>query len=314
LGVIDAGGLRYITLDSWRPKTHAMVCGANGIWKTENLNDTTPTWTRVLDMSGTAQEVIMICSSICQDGYWAALVQEDNDKNLYYYDSSDWGGTWNNVLVTNNSNDVYTPAYPKLELSSHDAQKAWISYLRAVGVPAKYYVSKTGDQGATWADTAIQTWEGYWPSNPHHRYLDNADDGHALVGIDNDIHLYANDYDGGGGSSTALGHRPIMWVGSYTWGTTKYWLLCFNDKRFYISDDASTWTEQYTFTGIVRFISGWPYDGEYFYAAQDGTTAPLLVSEDRGASWTAQTGNWNDLCTAGGYDPDIWCLVPVWTE
>jgi hypothetical protein len=316
LGVVNAGGLTYIALDSWDPKNRAMVIGPNGVWRTTNLNDTTPTWTQVLDLNAAGYLGKMIVSSICQQGLWMLTCQTTGETIRIYWtvnDGDSWSFTgWSGVGANND--------FPKIECSSHNAQIAWVTWVTGAGTPR---VTKTTDLWSSSNAYTLGTDTYNWPANPHHRYLNNADDNLGFYAGGNTTQWCTADYgtcsggtlDGGG----KYQDRVVHWIGSYTWGTQKFWALTIGVDgttkcRFHVSDDCVNWTRQYDFTGMTRFISGFPYQVYWFYAAQDGTTAPLLISDDRGESWQAQTGNWNTLCTTGGYDPDIYCIVPVWVE
>ena len=300
---------RYITLDSWNPRNGAMVCGNDGVWKTTNLDASPPTWTHVIDTTNgdldSDWRAYMAASSICQEGLWmVAMLRAGVYDDVYVFWTTTGGATygdWSNVRVDDASHQ--SGPWPKIECSSHNAQVAWITSRRNVG-SANFY--KTTDQWSSHASTNVGS--GSWPANPHHRYLSNPDDNLALWVYGSTTRWCTDDCctctDGtiGGGG---------VWCGSYTWGTNKYWILTGTaTKYFYVSDDAATWTLQHTFTGTTRFISGFSYDPDRFYACQDGTTAPLLLSQDRGETWQEQTGNWADV--QGGSSPDILCCVPVW--
>jgi hypothetical protein len=327
LGVVDAGGLLYITLDSWNPKNCAMVCGDNGVWKTTNLDSSTPTWTKVLDGApfngGTYNHNFkMIASSICQEDLWMVVSRYWNgDQGDWFlcvlYSTTGGGlGTWTLYWV-----DIWAQncgVRPTIEASSHDAQVAWVCWVRSNDET----VTKTTD---CWASHANKTIPGIHDSqrpSGYHRYLQNDADLYALfagksgTGAREGAVTWSTDDGstgvGGGGIKLNEGTAgDTYWCGGYTWGTNKYWALNrATDFELHISDDAINWTLQYTFPGTTQFISGWPYDGERFYACQNGTAAPILISDDRGATFQAQTGNWATL----GYSGDIVCCVPIWTE
>jgi hypothetical protein len=305
--------LTYIALDSWDPKNTAMVCGYDGVYKTTNLNDDTPAWTCVIDATGgdisNDYRAHSIASSICQQGLWMVSFNADKVYVFFTTTGGDSFGEWSSIAI-----ETYNQFSPisRIEASSHNAQVAWVTY-RA---PSNYNkVAKTTDQ---WTSRTLYNLP--WvlqstPCNPHHRYLDNEDDEIAMWAVSDHTRL-ATDDTGMTGTDGTVGANAV-WVQCSTWTANRWWLLAYraaNTDRFYVSDDGYTWTLQYTFSNNVRFISGWPYSEDSLYAAQDGTTAPLLISDDRGESWQAQTGNWADICTALGVSPDIYALVPVWTE
>jgi len=316
LGEVDAGGLTYIALDSWDPNKRAMVVGPNGVWRTANLNDDAPTFTQVLDLTTPGYLGKMACSSIVQQGLWMVVCQTTGETIRVYW-SVDDGETWdfNGWSAVAGNND-----FAKIECSSHDAQVAWVTWNSGGGVPI---VTRTIDLWSSFSHNALGTTSGNWPANPHHPFLDNAADNKGFYASANDTKWCSADYstcadgvlDGGG----KYQDRVVHWIGSYTWGTDRYWALTRGLDpgviwRLHVSDDCVHWTRQYDFSGTTRFISGWPYLGERFYACQDGTAAPILISDDRGQNWQAQTGNWADICTALGISPEIFCCVPVWIK
>ena len=319
LGLINSKGLTWITLDSWDPKNQAMICGPDGIWRTKHLDATIPAWTCVLDLSATSEEACFVQSSICQQGLWMCTQKYGLARNLYARWSTEGGdaGSWASTLITGNARDVNLGDLAFIECSVHDAQKAWVLWHSAVGVPSRPYVAKTIDQWANFTSYSLgANHTGKWPRACHHRYLDNADDMQALYGIGNVIRKCATDTGCSYESdvNTASG-QPINsgCLRVYTWGTGGYWNLN-NDRYYEISEDGKVWTAQATLPGVHRFISGWPYIAERFYATQDGTAAPLLISNDRGLNWQAQTGNWPAICATLGVTPQITCCVPVWVE
>lgn len=304
LGVVDSGGLLHIALDSWDPLNTAMVCGFNGVWKTTNLNDTTPTWTQVFSTPDANDEPRHIVSSICQQGLWMFVRQrQPTTKGMWAYWTTDGGTTWSYTLLSANFPD-HNGA--KIEASSHNANRAWIASLSGGGSQLRIF--KTTDQWATFTTTdfPIPTW-GY--GHCHHPYISNPDDLTALYVKTATSYLCTND-----SGSCTIGTLPAggdaNWCGSHTWGLHKYWVLT-HSYYFSVSDDGINWTSRGVPGGVgsvVNYISGWPYDGGRFYATKSGTVAPLLISSDGGITWQAQTGNWASF----GVNGNIWCCVPVW--
>lgn len=304
-------GPRYLTLDSWDPKQTAMVCGDDGVWKTTDLNSDFPTWTQVIDMTGGDLNehyiAFMAASSICQEGLWMVAVEVKSVwDDVYVYYTTTGGDTfadWTGLLVAGSPHQ--SGVAPKIEASSHNAQVAWITWRHNNG---NSYFSKTVDQWAS-VDASTTFGSGTYPPAPHHRYFENASDLIALWGHGSTIRFCTDDCCTCTDSVLA---DSIVQVGTYTWGSTRYWLLAGTDL-FYTSDDGLAWALAFTFPNdATRFISGWPYLAERFYACQDGVTAPILISGDRGASWTEQTGNW--AAAQGVNTPQIYCCVPVWIE
>lgn len=319
LGIVSSGGLYYITLDSWDPLNSAIVCGRGGAWKTTNLNDTIPTWTQVLSLPA-GYYANMAASSICQKDLWMIIAWKNDPSQIHVFVSTDGFDTYVDRYV--NSGWVANEN-AKCEWSAHDANKAWVTAARSDG---KSYCIRTLNQWSNWTTYELSCLGhngGLAMANSYHRYLNNSDDNYALYGqheggygravtgwFTSDVSNCTPGYPGGEGVTS----EHVIRLGGYTWGIDKYWCLnCDYEEgkwKFYISDDAINWTLQKTFPGGTRFISGWPYDGERFYAVQNGTVAPILISDDRGVTWQAQTGNWADL----GYNGDFYCCVPVWIE
>lgn len=323
LGYVGAG-LRDIALDSWNPKNVAMVCGDDGVYLTENLNDSSPDWTLVLDLSDVRYKAYNVASSICQKDLWMVSIMFDSDTESGWYPYVFWtidrGENWDYIRL---SEYLESGSECWVECSSHNANKAWVTWDCDDG---RSFVARTTTQWSSKTNyelTCLGDTGGQPVANSYHRHLNNTDDNLALYGQGQgytnravtcwctaDVGTCTVSYPGGEG---ATGERVVR-LGGYTWGTNKYWCLTYDGAeakwRFYVSDDAITWTLQYTFSGASQYISGWPYDGERFYACQNGTVAPILISDDRGEIWQEQTGNWASL----GYSGDIRCCVPVWTE
>lgn len=115
-----------------------------------------------------------------------------------------------------------------------------------------------------------------------------------------------------GGTTTTLGtggnETDTLWIGGCMARSDRYWALIINDTstyEFHVSNDGVNWTHQYTFAGTVQYVLDWHYNANSFYATQNGTTAPLLISNDRGETWQAQTGSWEAL----GYNVTIPCCA-----
>jgi hypothetical protein len=302
-----------IILNPFDPKNSAMAQCYHGVYRTDNLDDDTPTWTLKANIPA-PNYLWHGAASICQEGLWLVV------------------GFWNNVgagewysrgWVTLNGGEDWTNfwIYPgvegkwcKCELSSHDATKAWVQSFHAAGGAVRACASSNINGGApTFSYTTL--WNNASDAlccNPYHRFLDNDNDLVALwageqgnAPVSGRTKFCTN--DAASCTETTLGAFDPKWCGGYTWGTDKYWVLC-DYNKFFVSSDGINWTLQSTLPGVTRAISGWPYLGGRFYAAQDGTTAPLLVSSDEGATWTEQTGNWAEV----GGNKDIYSLVPVW--
>ena len=323
LGVVDAGGLLNITLDSWDPSNCAMVCGDNGIWRTTNLNDPIPTWVKVRDsvVAGNKwHRYKMVRSSICKQNRWMFVSAywngDQNDWFCWVGWSDDRGDSWTLYGIDHWANELTGAKEPRMELSSHNADVAWVVWSRK----GDEVISRTADCWTSHVTRVIPGLHNSQRPTGYHRYLDNADDLCALFGgksgttaLEGAVTWSLDDAVSGTTTKLNVGVAgDTYWVGGYTWGTNRYWALNYtalNGFEFHISDDAITWTLQAILPG-TRFISGWPYEAERFYACRDGVVAPILISDDRGATWQEQTGNWAAL----GYNGDIrWC-VPVWTE
>lgn len=334
LGEIDADTPPIqIVLDPWDPLNTAFIVCEQRLYKTTNLNDTVPAWTCMLDLYDPGDDqpdfLYRMAGSICQqglfilggwhedhrygtsDGWFMRTFDkwETKDAGFYQLDPG-WG-----------DEDLY----PFPELSSHDASVAWLYYhdTDTHSLRVKKSSNINADPGPPTLGSATTIFSDVWdhyPCQSYHRFFENPSDNIALYGGEEDhkakVAFCLNDPTIEDKSELDWGSidGATLQVGGYTWGTHKYWALSTDnwvDYRFHVSDDGETWTKQHSFGGDVRFISGWPYDGERFYACQDGTTAPILISDDRGQTWQAQTGNWAAICTGS---PDIVCCVPVWTE
>lgn len=323
LGVVGANPM-YIALDPWDPTNAAMVQCYHDIYRTDDLDVATPTWTNKLNIA-VPSYIWHIAASICQEGLWMATGFFNNvGAGTWFprgWSTTTGGNAWTPFWVTPGVEGRWI----KCEMSAHDATKAWVMVFNSAGGLCKAGASvNINGVAPTFAYTTMWSGASDPPMcNPYHRYKDNPTDQVALwCGEQSNAPVSARTKfcaaDVASCTEATLGggtpYDP-RWAGGYTWGTNKYWVLV-DYNKFFISDDGINWTLQHTFAGTTRFISGWPYDGERFYATQDGAVAPILISDDRGLNWQAQTGSgatgW--AAVGPGATADIYCCVPVWLE
>lgn len=320
LGVVDAGGLYWIALDEFDKEDTAMVCGPNGIWKTTNLSGAPPVWNQVL-VTAAGTGVTMVLSSPVQQGLWMACGTIDPIwcvATVWW--TTDGGAAWSSAVI--GAADIGTSTcWLKMEVSSHDADVAWLSLYRAVDSIA--IVHKTTDMwtGSTrystlFADCSMRGAYGSAPHSHHRSYKNSSDRIGVWGGIESTVGVargehFTSDISSSGtcySLCTAAGVGEILWVGCYSHAINRWWALatCAGPvQKFYNSDDGTAWTEVHQFAGTTQHSAGWPDRVNEFVATNDGVVYPLAYSNDRGDTWTAKAGNWGAL----GHNGDIRCVA-----
>lgn len=331
----------WMALDEFDLENTAMVATPYRVYKTTNLSDDAPTWTQVYPAAGDwpSGEIWMIRSSPVQQDLWMALGMDN--MSIYVWVSVDGGDSWTQRVFTSGDADA---ANPFLELSVHDSQVAWATWID--NNTDRTQVAATDDRFATQTITLIPItcFDGD-PSQGgprcHHRSFDNDDESARIYGgmyIDDDdvmdyarVYLVPGDcatlYDAPGGEADRVGVRQ---VGCGVGTRNRWWALAYGDNEdddwvygFWVSDGGA-WTEQRSWNTSLNGAPFWGmkdghnYRGDWRWYAltRDGTSYPVTITIDRGESWSPQWGNWPAFISDEGLgdpDPVVICsarLVP----
>ena len=321
LGALPAGvgTVRWFALDPFNPTTTGIVCGTEGSYIAYDLDcvlPATPAWSLLQSAPGTWDHFQVEWSRLQQGRFMiAAHLQGASGwiDTIYYFDNYTLSGSASLNVPTSYQSIA---DYPRVECSTHDADTAWCIYDRDQG---DFYVAKTTNWWASWTNYAIAGWSTIL--SLAHRHLDNNDDNFALYGH-GDVDAAPNG-DAFvtrclGDVSTCTTSGPLgadegdetYQVGSCLWEANRYWALTGSRGagypatwRFHVSSNGLNWTEQIDFSPlVVRHVIDWPLSSSRFYACCDG--GPIMVSTDRGASWSNKPGNW---ASVGGGSGSIVC-------
>jgi len=337
-GLVDSNGIYWLALDEFDPENTAMVTSAYRVYKTTNLGDDNPTWEQTYPAGGGAWglgEFSMVRSSPVQQNLW--MFCGFTTTHMYVFVSETAGASWT-VSTWDGPGDDVDGSFPFLELSAHDSNVAWITYVD--NNTDITYVAKTTDMWATAPTyTAIPTscFDGAITTRPcsHHRHYDNPDDSVDLFGgtdVDSAPHD-ARVYFGTScftfyNTGASYWHVNVVMVGCGVRTRNRWWAVAQNrnapEQGFWVSNDGITWIEQNDWD----FEAGggrWARDCKnirvnwrWYLAGMDGLSYPLTLSVDRGVTWYPQPGGsggelgWAAFLTDEGIaNPDVNVVCPV---
>lgn len=346
----DTGlNMEHFVLDPWRPETTGFYCNHSGLYRSTDLDQVTPTWTQVVAVATLeaqfaaetpplsfgnmmTQKIIM---SINVQGevvwFWNCAL----GTQLYNSHSTDYGDTWIHSSVPD-------PTHPASRLYSAQAT----DMVQSVPGSTLQYVADYG--GDNFGQPQIYTgFEGSWhpmtqagmPSHIptgyvvclHIPYNDNPDGdvfyfaGKYKAGV---TPIYGNIIGSNDQGVSFFNASPVTdrgttmafsGIGSHTQNRQLMYAWVetnpnFYDGHLYTSDDggvtwASTASAGLTDSEKKCGCSGFPYADGQFYLVTDSR---ILVSVDRGASWTAKTGSLAGSFSNEAYGHSV--IVPLWTE
>lgn len=340
-GLTSGNPLYDFILDPWNPSTTGYLAGRDGVFKSTNLDATTPTWTNVYSDSDIVSDV---GESIAVNG-WGKLLGSPNLNGwvcfTYGFDTHtqvvaattfDAGSSWgvNPIIASGAAFKATTPGC--VDVVPHTVGGSLKLYM-ADGQSDKLY--KSDDAGVTW--TLVGS---IMPNMGYTRCLsipldDNAsgdtfyvtctthstDDGFVLKTTNGGTGFSDVSQVAGYGSGPKRGG-----IESYTGDKNRlyYWSerLSNEIERLWIStDEGSTWTEA-TCTGLglaanewVMAASGFPYNNGQLYCL---TNKHVYLSTDSGENWTDKSGD--IALNSSGLDFEYvekygnGCVVACWVE
>lgn len=319
-------------LDPWAPSTRGYCFTSDGLWKSVNLNATTPNWSLVLtrseinsgtgsnmdDADGYENWAPFISGSINEEDFvclWTTTI----DEYVWFHYSEDGGSTWTHTSISFSSDHAGGETEGIGAVVPHIVDGHLQAY-SVVNNPARdvRLLGWTGP-GAGWSyiSTPYTVGGGSGPSNQriHLPYNDN-DDGNVIYALVEGTVYVSND----GGSTwtsnaSGLSINDIIKRSAFETFTNdrlKGYVVA-NSNVFYITDDGFVSYSAASMTGLSGDIvatGGFPYDSEQFYCVtQDGGATKVWVSIDRGDNWTLK-GTFSGTNTSS-----LWgVIVPDWTE
>jgi len=312
-GLTSGKPLHDFILDPWNPSTTGYLAGRDGVFKSTNLDATTPTWSHVLtdsDISGYCGESIStlgwgkLLGSPNQNGYVAFFYGFDTHKQVVCAHSTNGGSSWSQTTVFTGA--IFRATVPGcVDIVPHTVSGGLRLYI-ADGQGDE--LKRSDDGGASWVSVgSIYPGMGYtrclhipFDDNPDGDTFyvtctpHSTDDGFVLQTVDGGTNFNDLSQVAGYGSGQKRGG-----IESYTGDKDRlyYWSerLVNEIERLWISTDGgSSWTEA-TCTGLglaanewVMAASGFPYNGGQFYAL---TNKHVYLSTDYGETWSDRSGD-----------------------
>jgi hypothetical protein len=313
-GGLSSGNPLYdFILDPWAPATTGYLAGRDGVFKSTDLDTTTPTWNNVYSDADIVSDV---GESIAVNG-WGKLLGSPNLNGwvcfTYGYDTHtrvsaattfDGGSSWGiNSIASGAAFKATTPGC--VDVVPHTVGGSLKLYM-ADGQSDKLY--KSLDAGVTWTLVgSIMPNMGYTrclniplDDNPSGDTFyvtcttHSTDDGFVLKTTNGGTGFTDISQVAGYGSGPKRGG-----IESYTGDKERlyYWSERISNEieRLWIStDEGSTWAEA-TCTGLglaanewVMAASGFPYNSGQMYVA---TNKHVYLSTDYGESWVDKSGD-----------------------
>lgn len=350
--ITPSGGLdlRDFILDPWMPANNGYLATTDGIYKSTNLDSSSPTWTRVLS-AATVEATLglanfrhpnKISGSInIQDwvGFWF-LIGTTANPNFYFAYSNNGGTSWSYVQINNPS------VFPSIE--NHDGWTGSADVVPHVvgsdlvlyatiarggsGTTRQNYVYKSTDRGLTWSQIDVlgtNVTDMMWTL--HCPYTNNEDGNLVYVFGQHDAGV-GMAYSTDGTNFTSRGDITITAYDNqmHRWGTETYtqsdqvYYWDANATQLYVSTTGAAGTFSARgmngISGAVYTSGGFPYNNQQFYAV---TANGIFISVDGGNNWVDKTGNWSwgfsssfsvNKPKGGTTTVRGYVVVPLWTE
>lgn len=340
-------------LDPWSPSTSGMISTNLGIYISEDLDLTTPSWTRILSNS----EALTLAKTVdnalttmkgyafkmsgsinVQDYYaifWQAERTNTSGRYLYCFYTYDRGKTWGCNRVSSTDMVFQNPAGFHKWIGAADYVPHLVSggvvLYAAISTTSGVLLCKSSNGGSTWTSKVMRS--TLWPT-----YADDVPSNALVVG-------HAPYYNNESGNIIYMGCKEQCW--KYTWDTStlnyisvsgngvrarrhaiETWTQDNNqlgvwtvDNEFYLNYTGSTTFsagDQVSATGISGTIfaaGGFPYVNNQYYVL---TSTGIFASTDGGETFVNKTGDWAfgfNFDLGGEWDENgVGVIVPNWME
>lgn len=337
-------GLNDFILDPWSPATRGYLLGTDGVYRSEDLDTSSPSFTQVLS-SAQIQTLVGAPTTV---GSFYKIIGSINTQNWFAFAATyprSGGGAINGgfvLIYTTNGGDSWSFSTISsvtfrdytyggaLDIVPHIVGGAMVLFAAAHGGGAagatNFRLYKSTNSGISWSELTAQALSGAITGGVlcHCPYNGNEDGYNVYWGMDiaNSVNsIYYTDSSSTTAVAPATTTVEIMkrWnMESYTLDRLK--MYDWHGGAFYTSDNAGTSWSSVSTTGLpsVNFLpmatGGFPNNSSQFYLlCTNGLSADaaVLVSTDRGATWTNKTGN---LSISGAADRRSSVIVPLWTE
>lgn len=331
-------------LDPWYPRQVGFCVADTGIWRSNDLDTDSPTFSLVLPTGSIAaatgmsvsQNLLPISGSINVDGFFCfpVVVTQDSPaaRRLYIVRTFDRGDTWDLKLVARQPEDYnfIDTIGNTMEVVPHliGGNLRIFTTIRTLQVA---YILRSDDAGETW--TQVSTYSSSVIGAPRFTsmsspYADNEDGEtiwlthtHPSAGSSGLLRGYAVSHNSGISWSKTTGatlapnpHRKG--IESYTQNKNR--LVRANGLELYTSNnEGASWELKHTFPSLVlgdriTALGGFPYNGDQFYVC---TATKVWVSVDGGSTFEDKTGAMvRDDSSVAGRDIPTSIVVPVWVS
>lgn len=317
-------------LDPWNPKNGGWLSTDQGLYKTANLDSTTPSWSQVLSKSTIESTVgrasyadgYKIIGSINKQNYFAFFCVVGNSTDgwiLACFYTSDNGSTWGYAAVDTiglgnwGGAADYVPHLVNNEVVLYVAGIAYISSPPS----ARPEVFKSVNGGANWSSVgtigSYVTFGNMIPYSLHCPYNDN----------DNGLDVYFANADGiyksiNGSTFTSLSITPQANISrtsveTYTQDQDIVYVWDSNDN-IRVSNSAGaigSFSTRGSVPGTLKAAGGFPFNSQRYYAVSD---SGIYASFDGGFSFIDKTNNYPvaQLSPSASYNKAV--IVPVWIK
>lgn len=321
-------------LDPWNPVQNGFLMASDGVYLSEDLDQTTPTFTLIYDIAdmeaeigvgvGTLSRHYQIKGSINVEGFFAFGVNDSmgsTHSKVWCFVTTDYGDTWTAYLAFDDSGAADQRRYSGgMEISPHLSGTAQPLIYMARGTEVsggndKTKVLRSTDGGVNWTVRSTGTVNGT-NLDIHVPYNDNPNSDHVLIASSGGVNAISDDGGVTFDEPFVVGGTVFHRTPFQTFTQDRQQVYAFTDdgsgnlRRFNVSTDGG---QNYEFRSEldeqVRSAGGFPYEGDQFYLV---TNSKILVTVDGGFNWIDKTGNapsftWSSLGIGG-------VIVPVWVE
>ena len=312
-------------LDPWNPKNGGWLSTDNGVYKTANLDASTPSWTLALSKStieaslgatnfGNAYKVI---GSINKQYFFALFftAYSGGVYSIYCARTSDNGSTWDISTVVSGEQDSWAGA---VDYVPHLVNGSVVFYVGAIdffGSPPseRGMVLKSTNSGATWSNLgslgSYGSLNSSTPYSAHCPYDDNTDGQDAFVAFGNGIWRSIN-----GSTFVSLGKTPQTNISrtsveTYTQNQNILYIWNSSDNIEVSENSGVSYTTRGSVPGTIKAAGGFPFNSQRYYAVSDNG---IYASFDGGTSFVNKTNNYpvSQLSPSASYNKAV--IVPVW--
>lgn len=318
--ISPSGGLTlyHLMLDPWSPATTGYLATDDGLYKSTNLDNASPTWAAVLDaadiLSGTGQTLglmSMAAGSIHQQNYVVCFYSAGTHARCSF--SENGGSSWTHGLISSDFSSLTS-----VSGAVADRQGGFLNILYSGhNTSGGRKLFKSTNKGATW--TAVYTESNTTATRSvcfHVPYKNNVAGDVVYWSLATISGSVSSRYtlNGGSTASEMNGNAKTNTkhgIGTYTQdrNLVYHWKA---DNTFWLSGNGGiSWIQKSAsgLSGDVRAAGGFPYASGQFYAL---TTAGIFVSVDGGETFIDKTGDWAFGFTIAQYYGGT--IVPLWTE